>query len=150
MAGAQCWLLALSPDLLIWKQFKSFLQKTFGDSQVFVDNTWSKVKQAAQYQLEGVQDFASYLKYLQSVLLEFDNGNLDESYLVRFFRNGLRPLIKVQMKNGNKKLHNWEDLIQKAIKAKGKTSFLPLSMLREMDQRVVCKKRLAENNKATT
>lgn len=108
------------------------------------------MRQAAQYQLEEVQDFAAHLEYLQSVLLEFDDGSPDESYLIRFFRDSLRPSIKVQIENNGKELHDWENLVQKTIKAEAKASLLPPSMLRETDQRIARGKRPAKNTKAST
>lgn len=53
----------------------------------------------------------AHLEYFQSVLLEFDDNSPDKSYLIRFFRNGLKLLIKVQIENGGQELHNWENLV---------------------------------------
>lgn len=96
-----------------------------------------------------IQDFVTHLEYLQFVLLKFNDDSLDKSYLIWFFRNGLRPLIKVQIKNSNKKLHDWEDLMQKTIKTKSKTSFLPPLILQEIDQQVTHSKQPIENTKAS-
>lgn len=57
-------MLAFSPELLTCKQFKDLVHKNLGDSWVFVNNIWKKVRKAAQYQLEGIQDFVGHLKYL--------------------------------------------------------------------------------------
>ena len=48
--------------------FKAFLQRNLGDSQAFVDTTWSRVKCDSQFQQEEMQDWVSHLKYLQSIL----------------------------------------------------------------------------------
>ena len=83
---------------MTWAEFKAFLRKNLRDSRAFVDGIWSKLKRDSQYQLEEVQDWAAHLEYLQSILLEFDNaGAPGESYLIRFFREGLRLSIRAQM-----------------------------------------------------
>lgn len=54
------------------------------------------------------------------------------------------------MKNGGKELNNWEDLVQKVIKAKAKTSFLPFLILKEIDKHVTHSKQLVKNIKASS
>ena len=49
---------------MTWAEFKAFLRKNLGDSRVFVDGIWSKLKRDSQYQLEEVQDWTAHLKYL--------------------------------------------------------------------------------------
>ena len=45
-----------------------------------------------------MQDWASHLKHLQSILMEFDAGGArGESTLIQIFRNGLKPSIAAQM-----------------------------------------------------
>lgn len=83
-------------------------------------------------------------------MLEFNDGSPKKCYLIQFFRNSLKPSIKVQIKNDGQKLHNLEDLVQKAVKAKAKTSLLFLSILQEIDQYVVRNKRLLEYTKSST
>ena len=58
---------------MTWPEFKEFLRKNLGDSKAFVDSVWKKVKRDSQYQDESVQDWAAYLEYLQSILIEFDS-----------------------------------------------------------------------------
>ena len=83
---------------LPWIDFKAFHQKNLSDSQAFVNTTWSRVKHDSQFQQEELQDWASYIKHLQSILQEFDEkGAPEESDLIRFFRKGLRLSIKAQM-----------------------------------------------------
>ena len=83
-----------------------------------------------------MQDWASHLKHLQSILQEFDEeGALEESDLIRFFREGLRPSIKAQMEQQGREHDSWEELVEKAIDAEAKASLQPLSILCEMDQR---------------
>ena len=58
---------------------------------------------------EEVQDWASHLEHLQSILLEFDaEGAPEESDLIRFFREGLKPSIKAQMEQRGRELDSWE------------------------------------------
>ena len=121
---------------LSWTEFKAFLRKNLGDSRAFVDATWSRIKRDSQYQQEEAQDWASHLEHLQSILLEFDDeGAPEESDLIRFFREGLKPSIKAQMEQRGRELDSWEELVEKAIDAEAKASLQPQSILREMDQR---------------
>ncbi len=84
------------PAFMTWDEFKAFLKKSLGESNVFVGHVWSKLRGDAQYQLEEVQDWAAYLEHLQSILLEFDTNNApQEDQLGRTFYDGLRPLIKL-------------------------------------------------------
>ena len=74
-----------------------------------MDATWSRIKRDSQYQQEEVQDWASHLEHLQSILLEFDaEGAPEESDLIRFFREGLKPSIKAQMEQRGRELDSWE------------------------------------------
>ena len=117
---------------LSWVEFKAFLRKNLGDSRAFVDSIWNKVIRDSQYQQEEVQDWASHLKHLQAILIEFDaDGAPEESVLIRFFREGLKPSVKAQMEQRG----SWEELVKKAIDAEAKASLQPPSTLREMDQR---------------
>lgn len=117
---------------LSWVEFKAFLKKNLGDSRAFVDAIWNKVKQDSQYQQEEVQDWASHLKHLQAILIEFDaDGAPEESALIRFFREGLKPSVKAEMEQRV----SWDEFVKKAIDAEAKASLQPPSTLREMDQR---------------
>lgn len=83
-----------------WEEFKTFLRKNLGDCRAFVASIWSKFKRGSQYQLEGVQDWASHLEHLQSILQEFDpSGAFEESDLICYFQEALRPSIKAEMEN---------------------------------------------------
>ena len=79
-------------------EFKVFLQKNLGEFKSFVDSIWKKLKRDYQYQLEEVYDWASHLEYLQSILIEFDPVAAPmESTMIRYFEEGLKPSIKVEM-----------------------------------------------------
>ena len=116
--------------------FKAFLQKNLGNFQAFVNTTWSRVRRNSQFQPEEVQDWASHLEHLQSILQEFDEeGAPEESDLIWFFCKSLRPSIKAQIEWRGREHNSWEEFVKKAIDAEAKTSLqLPL-ILREMDQR---------------
>ena len=79
-------------------EFKDFLRKNLGDSRVFVYSIWKKVKRDSQYQDESVQDWAAHLEYLQFILIEFDSECASgEGTMIRYFREGLRPSVRVEM-----------------------------------------------------
>ena len=55
--------------------------------------------------IKEMQDLASLLEHLQSILQEFDEeGAPEESDLIRFFREGLKPSIKTQMEQHGREL----------------------------------------------
>ena len=55
--------------------------------------------------------------------------------LIRFFCEGLKPLVKALMEQRGRELDSWEKLVEKAIDAGAKASLQSQSILREMDQR---------------
>ena len=123
-------------DPLSWGEFKAFLQKSLGDSRSFVDVIWNRIRRDCQYQQEEVQDWASHLEHLQSILMEFDaSGAPEESTLIRIFRDGLKPSIAAQMEQRGRENDTWEELVEKAIEAEAKVSLLPSPFVRDMDQR---------------
>lgn len=100
-----------------------------------MDSIWSKFRRDSQYQLEEVQDWASHLEHLQSILLEFDaDGAPEESDLIRFFQEGFKPSIKAQMEQRGRELDSWEELVEKVAKAESKAGLQPTPFIREMDQ----------------
>lgn len=86
--------------------------------------------------MEEVQDWALHLEHLQAILIEFDtDGAPEESDLIQFFCEVLKPLIKAQIEQRGRKLDNWDELVKKAIGAEAKASLQPDSILYEMDHR---------------
>ena len=82
-----------------------------------------------------MQNWASYLEHLKSILQKFDEeGAPEKSELIRFFREGFRPLVKAQIKQRGREHDSWEVLVKKSIDTKAKASLQPPSILREMDQ----------------
>lgn len=119
---------------ITWIEFKAFLRKNLGDSRSFVDDIWGKIKHNSQHQLEEVQDWASHLEHLQSILLEFDaDGAPKESAMIRFFREGLKPSIKAQMEQQGRELDSWEEMVEKAVDTEAKAGLQPASYIHEMD-----------------
>ena len=119
-----------------WEEFKAFLRKNLGDSRSFVDTIWSNIKRDSQYQLEEVQDWASHLEHLQSILVEFDaDGALVKSNLIRFFREGLKPSIRAQMEPRSQEYDSWDELVEKTVAAEAKANLQPSYYSRDMDNR---------------
>ena len=83
---------------ITWKEFKTFLHQSLGDSQAFVNSYWTKIKKDSKYQQEDVLDWAAYLEHLQAVLREFDSvAAPNKDTMIRYFREGLRPSIRAQL-----------------------------------------------------
>lgn len=67
---------------------------------MFTSNVWSKLRTDTKYQLKEIQNWATHLKHLQSVLLEFDTNNTPtEGQRSRYFYDGLKSLIKLWIAN---------------------------------------------------
>ncbi len=67
-----------------------------------------------------MQDWATHLNHLQSILLEFDANNAPgEAQLGRTFCVGLRPLINFSIANIGEDIP-WDNLIRAANKAEDK------------------------------
>ena len=97
---------------MTWLEFKSFFQKNLGDFRIFVDNLLSKLKRDLQYQSESMLDWASHLKHLQSILLEFDADEAQgEPTIIRYFRKGLKPSIQAKMEQRGREFDSFEDTI---------------------------------------
>lgn len=118
-----------------WEEFKSFPRKSLRDSTSFVDNIWSKIERDSQYQQEEVQDWASHLEHLQSILMEFDAKCVpSEDLLAQYFYKAFRPSIKLWIDEEGRELDGWKDLIKKVTRAEAKAGMQPPAN-REMDQR---------------
>ena len=83
---------------MTWVKFRDFLRKNLKDSKAFIDSISKKVKRNSQYQNKSVQDWAAYLKYLQSILIEFDpKFAFEEDIMIWLFREGLQPSVRVEI-----------------------------------------------------
>ena len=108
-----------------------------GESKSFVDSIWKKLKRDSQYQLEEVYDWASHLKYLKSILIEFDLlAAPTESTMVRYFEESLKPSIKAEMDQDASHLDDYKELVAKTVRAEAKAGLRPSSYIRETDQQV--------------
>ena len=79
-------------------------------------------------------DWSAYLEHLQTVFREFNaNAVILEPVLIRLFRNGLRPSIRIQAEQKDCQKDTWDQAIKKAITAEAKAALnLPL-WVREID-----------------
>ena len=120
---------------ITWVEFKSFLWTNLGDNRAFADSIRSKFRRDSQYQTESVLDWATHLKHLQSILIEYDlAGAPGEPTMLRYFREGLRPSIRVELEHRDLELESFEQLVKKVVEAKSKASLRPRNTTREMDQ----------------
>ena len=120
---------------ITWAEFKSFLRTNLGDDRAFADSICSKFRRDSQYQAESVLDWAAHLEHLQSILLEYDPaGAPGEPTMLRYFREGLRPSIRVELEHRDLELESFEQLIKKVVEAESKASLRPCTTTREMDQ----------------
>ena len=55
--------------------------------------------------------------------------------MLRYFREGLRPSIRVELEHRDLELESFEQLVKKVVEAEGKASLRPRTTTREMDQR---------------
>lgn len=84
--------------------FKAFFQKSLGNSRLFDNIIWSKVRRDTQYQQKEIQDWAFYLEHLQSILFEFDTDRTSKkATLICLFREGLKLSIKAQIEQCGRK-----------------------------------------------
>ena len=107
-----------------------------GDSQVFVDAYWGKIKKDSQYQLEEVLDWAAHLEHLQAVLQEFHLATTpNKEIMIRYFREGLKPSVRAHLDDQGRDLDSWEKAVEKAVNAEAK-ALLQLSFsTRNIDSR---------------
>ena len=117
-------------------KFKSFLHKDLGSSQAFINSIWNKFRRDSQYQLKETQDWASHLQHLQSILVEFDPIQIpNELTMICYFREGLKPSIKIEMKQQDRESTNFKEMVQKAVNAEAKAGLRSSIMVRDLDIR---------------
>ena len=64
----------------------------------FIDSIWRKLKRDSQYKLKEVYDWASHLKNLKSILLEFYLVvTLTQVTMAKYFEKGLKPFVKAEI-----------------------------------------------------
>ena len=75
-----------------------------------------------------MQDWATYLEYLQSILIEFDpNCALEEDTIIWYFWKGFRSSVQVKMEQRGQKLNSFKEIVEKAVNAKAKAALRPCS-----------------------
>ena len=119
---------------ITWSEFKAFLQKDFGSSQAFIDSIRSKFRRDSQYQLEEARDWTSHLQHLQSILSEFDRAP-DELTIICYFWEGLKPFIKVKIKQQDWEAMDFEEMVQKVVNVETKAGLRSSAMVRDSDIR---------------
>ena len=83
--------------------------------------------------MEEVQDWASYLEHLQSILVEIDEDEaLVEASLIWFFWEGLKPLIRAQIEPRSQEYDSWDELVKNTVVAEAKASLQPSYYSRDM------------------
>lgn len=69
--------------------------------------------------MKDVIDWLAYMEHFQSVLKEFDTVvTHSDKFFMKYFRNGLRPSIHVQLDEKNHGLDNWQEVIKRAVDIK--------------------------------
>ena len=84
--------------------------------------------------MEEVYDWASHLKHLQLILLEFDLVAIPTKVtMVRYFEEDLKPSIKAEMGQDDSQLINYKELVVKAVRFEAKTGLRPSSYVQKTD-----------------
>ena len=131
---------------ITWSEFKNFLRKNLGDSQAFINSIWSKFRRDFQYQLEEAQDYASHLQHLQLILVEFGTiGAPNEPTMVCYFQEGLKPSIKVEMKQQNWASTSFKEIVQRTVNVEAKAGLRSSTIVRDSDARSPRGHRLSHN-----
>ena len=116
----------------------AFLQKNLRESKLFINRIWKKLKRDSQYQLEEVYNWASHLKHFHSILIEFDSITAPtKSTIVRYFEEGLKASIKIEIDQDTTYLNDYKELVAKVRKAKAKADLRPSSYMQETDIQVL-------------
>ena len=127
---------AKTPVPVTWDEFKTFLRRSLGDSQAFVDTYWGKLKRDFQHQQEEVLDWAAHLEHLQAVLQEFDPDAVPTGrIMIRCFLEGLKPSVRAQMNTQSRDLDFWEEAVEKIVNAEAKAILQSFSITRDIDSR---------------
>ena len=80
-------------------------------------------------------EWAAHLEHLQSILLAYDPvGAPAEPTMLRYFREGLRPSILVELQNEDHELENFLQIVKKAVAAKAKANLRSRAATKDMDQ----------------
>ena len=78
---------------------------------------------------------ASYLEYLQFILIEFNPEYApEEGTMIWYFRESLCPSLRVEIEQRGWELDSFEELVKKTVNAEAKASLRPRSYARKTDQ----------------
>ena len=68
-------------------------------------------------------------------MIEFDSECAsEEGTMIRYFREGLRPSVRVEMEQRGRELNSFKELVEKAVNAKAKAALRPRFYARETNQ----------------
>ena len=68
-------------------------------------------------------------------MIEFDPECApEESTMIRYFRKGFRPLVRVKIEQRGQELDSFEELVKKAVDAKAKAALRPRFYAYKTDQ----------------
>ncbi len=85
------------------------------------------------------------------MLKEFDpSGAPNETTLICYFREGLRPSIRAQLDHRGRDLDGWEEVVEKAGDAEAKANLQPPFYVRDIDTRCLKGHRPSSKNKEDT
>ncbi len=122
--------------MIFWDKFKAFLRKALRDSWAFVNSYWTKIRWDSQHPQEEVLNWTAHLEQLQAVLKEFDPTDApNETTLIRYFWEGLRPSIQAQLDHQRRDLDVWKEVMEKAGDVEAKANLQPPFYVREIDSR---------------
>ena len=116
-------------------KFNDCFEKSLGDDWAFANSICSKFRQDFQYQAKFILDQVAYLKYLQSILLEYDPvGASTKLTMLKYFWEGLKPFILAELEYQDLKLESFDQIIKKTVNVKAKLALCPHSSTKKMDQ----------------
>ncbi len=79
------------------------------------------------------------MEHLQAVLKEFDpNGTPNETTLIHYFQERIRPSIRAQLDHRRRDLDSWEEIVEKVGDVEAKANLQPPFYVRDIDAR--CRK----------
>ena len=80
-------------------------------------------------------DWAAHLEHLQSILLEYNPiGAPTKPTMLRYFGEGLKPLVLIELEYQYLELEIFDQMVKKAVDVKAKSALQPRSSTKEMDQ----------------
>ena len=74
----------------------------------------------------------SHLQHLQSILLEF-NWASDKPSMICYFREDLKPCIKIEMEQQDQEAMDFEEMVQRAVNAETKVGLRSSAMVQDLN-----------------